>query len=75
MRPLICVLFPCLSTKSGASNLHELRSRIGPHLMRKTKEECLDIPHLTRRTVKVDVIDEIQHDYNVLIGTILLSLS
>ena len=68
----MCPLPLCLYTHtcSGASNLHELRSKIGPHLMRKTKEECLDIPLLTRRTVKVGVTDEIQRDYDVLIGTI-----
>ena len=36
--------------------------------MRKTKEECLDIPLLTRRTVKVGVTDETQHEYDMLIG-------
>ena len=53
---------------TGASNLAELRTTIGPYLMRKTKEECLDIPLLTRRSVKVDVGDDDQAEYDTILA-------
>ena len=52
---------------SGASNLPQLRAAIGPSLMRKTKEECLDIPLLTRRTVHVDVAAGAMAEYDALL--------
>jgi hypothetical protein len=52
---------------SGASNLPQLRAAIGPSLMRKTKEECLDIPLLTRRAVHVDVDPADMAEYDALL--------
>jgi hypothetical protein len=52
---------------SGASNLPQLRAAIGPSLMRKTKEECLDIPLLTRRAVHVDVAAADMAEYDALL--------
>lgn len=40
---------------NGASNLKELRSRVEGHILRKTKEECLqDLPRITRKRVEVE---------------------
>eukprot|EP01035_Chromulina_nebulosa_P008580 gene8580-11631_t len=38
----------CPWDTSGASNLQELKQTIGPFILRKIKEECLDLPPLMR---------------------------
>eukprot|EP01041_Mallomonas_annulata_P001799 gene1799-3491_t len=53
---------------SGATNLAELRAVIGPYLIRKTKEECLDLPQLTRRLVELTVSDKIRKEYDDIIN-------
>lgn len=49
----------CPWDTSGAANLEELRVRIGPYLLRKTKEECLmTLPRLVRREQNISVSPE-----------------
>jgi SNF2 family DNA or RNA helicase len=49
--------------------LEELKTAIGPHLLRKTKEECLDLPPLIRKSIKIDISDELNEEYERIIDT------
>ena len=54
----------CAWDTTGCSHLEELRSKVGVFLMRKTKEECLELPLLGRVKVPVEVSpkDLIEYD-------------
>jgi SNF2 family DNA or RNA helicase len=48
--------------------LEELKTAIGPYLLRKTKEECLDLPPLIRKSIKIDISDEMNEEYEHIIN-------
>lgn len=55
----------CPWDTTGASNLEELRTKIGRSLIRKTKEECLpELPQLSRIRVKATISSSIQKGYD-----------
>eukprot|EP01035_Chromulina_nebulosa_P018393 gene18393-24094_t len=60
----------CLWDTSGATNLDELKSNIESHLIRKTKEECLDLPPLQRSHFKLEMDGNNLQEYNTLIASI-----
>jgi hypothetical protein len=54
----------CAWDTSGATNLEELREKIGSSLIRKTKEECLpELPKLCRVRIKAVTSDAVQRGY------------
>lgn len=54
----------CPWDTSGASNLEELRTKIGHSLIRKTKEECLpELPRMNRVRIKATLSPSVQRGY------------
>lgn len=53
----------CMWDTSGASNLDELRDRISDVLLRRTKEECLDLPPKTYLNITVETNKEEEEEY------------
>jgi hypothetical protein len=54
----------CAWDTSGATNLEELREKIGSSLIRKTKEECLpELPKLHRVRIKAAISVSVQRGY------------
>lgn len=59
----------CPWDTSGAINLEELKSKIESHLIRKTKEECLDLPPLIRQQVVVSISPAYKTQYESVIAS------
>ena len=60
----------CAWDTSGAINLEELKQKIGPYLLRKTKEQCLDLPALDRQEIILPLSVEILEEYDQIVNDI-----
>lgn len=59
----------CAWDTSGAKNLDELKKRIGPYMLRKTKDECMkdSLPQLSRVEHRIIVSSEALAEYRAIV--------
>ena len=60
----------CAWDTSGATNLEELKERIGQYMLRKTKDECMkdSLPQLSRVEYRIEVPQEVMGEYESIVN-------